>query len=378
MDFRSWTLIHLGLCITFILSGLFINVLQAVVFLILAPINRRLFRSVNYYFVYCIYGQLLFLADWWSGSILRIFCDPALHTDVMSGLGNEHSVILMNHHYELDWLYGWMVADRSGLLGNCRVYVKKMLKYVPVVGWAWGFSDTVFLERNWEKDKDNLSVKLNQLLDYPSPMWLLIFAEGTRLSEEKMKASQDFARKRGIPVLHHHLIPRSKGFTFTMSRLDKDRINTVYDVTLVAGLEGAAPTLTEVLNGRASVANMYIRKFSLKDIPKDEEAASQWLMKLYQEKDDLKHSFLETGSFSEMSGQPDYPVHVPSPRPWSLLLSLSLNLSTWLFLLWLVLSGGMVTRLVAVVLVMLAYVAMRKLIGLTKIGKASSYGIKKD
>ena len=44
------------------------------------------------------------------------------------------------------------------------------------------------------QDKDNLSVKLNQLLDYPSPMWLLIFAEGTRLSEEKMKASQDFAR----------------------------------------------------------------------------------------------------------------------------------------------------------------------------------------
>ena len=44
------------------------------------------------------------------------------------------------------------------------------------------------------QDKDNLSVKLNQLLDYPSPMWLLIFAEGTRLSEEKMKASQEFAR----------------------------------------------------------------------------------------------------------------------------------------------------------------------------------------
>ena len=53
-----------------------------------------------------------------------------------------------------------------------------------------------------------------------------------------------------------------------MSRQDKNRINTVYDVTLVAGLEGADPTLTEVLNGRASVANMYIRKFSLKDIPK--------------------------------------------------------------------------------------------------------------
>ena len=33
----------------------------------------------------------------------------------------------------------------------CRVYVKKMLKYVPIIGWAWGFSDVAFLERNWEK-----------------------------------------------------------------------------------------------------------------------------------------------------------------------------------------------------------------------------------
>ena len=150
----------------------------------------------------------------------------------------------MNHHYELDWLYGWMVGDRAKLLGNCRwffpsprksesfffsfslsffpvslflslsilfslsfflsfrfflslyiklpvhifspiclslllfvalflslsqsrgnksarncfficlifrVYVKKMLQYVPIIGWAWKLSDVVFLERNWEK-----------------------------------------------------------------------------------------------------------------------------------------------------------------------------------------------------------------------------------
>lgn len=71
--------------------------------------------------------------------------------DVIKSLGREHAVIIMNHHYELDWLYGWMVADRFRVLGNCRVYVKKMLKYVPLIGWAWNFSDVVFLERNWEK-----------------------------------------------------------------------------------------------------------------------------------------------------------------------------------------------------------------------------------
>ena len=37
-----------------------------------------------------------------------------------AGMGGEHAVILMNHHYELDWLYGWMVADRANILGNGR------------------------------------------------------------------------------------------------------------------------------------------------------------------------------------------------------------------------------------------------------------------
>ena len=40
--------------------------------------------------------------------------------DVLKGMGEEHAIILMNHHYELDWLYGWMVGDSARLLGNAR------------------------------------------------------------------------------------------------------------------------------------------------------------------------------------------------------------------------------------------------------------------
>ena len=39
--------------------------------------------------------------------------------------------------------------------------------------------------------------------DYPDPVWLLLFAEGTRMNPEKLEASRDFARKRGYPVLRH-------------------------------------------------------------------------------------------------------------------------------------------------------------------------------
>ena len=68
-----------------------------------------------------------------------------------------------------------------------------------------------------------------------------------------------------------------------MSRLDPARIRTIYDVTLVAGSEDSAPpTLTSVIRGKETVANMYIRRFDVKDIPKDEEGSSAWLFKLFQ------------------------------------------------------------------------------------------------
>lgn len=35
--------------------------------------------------------------------------------------------------------------------------MKKVLKYVPVMGLSWLMSDVVFLERDWDKDKLNLA-----------------------------------------------------------------------------------------------------------------------------------------------------------------------------------------------------------------------------
>ena len=54
-----------------------------------------------------------------------------------------------------------------------------------------------------EKDEETMSKNIQSLGHYPDPVWLLIFAEGTRLNPEKLEASRDFARKRGYPVLRH-------------------------------------------------------------------------------------------------------------------------------------------------------------------------------
>ena len=36
-------------------------------------------------------------------------------------MDKNSAIVLMNHHYELDWCFGWMVADRFKVLGTHSV-----------------------------------------------------------------------------------------------------------------------------------------------------------------------------------------------------------------------------------------------------------------
>ena len=41
---------------------------------------------------------------------------------------------------------------------------------------------------------------------------MAIFCEGTRYTVEKHKLAVKYAQEKGLPVLKHHLVPRTKGF----------------------------------------------------------------------------------------------------------------------------------------------------------------------
>lgn len=38
------------------------------------------------------------------------------------------------------------------------------------MGWAWKFAESVFLERNWDKDKEAIGYQVRELADYPDPI----------------------------------------------------------------------------------------------------------------------------------------------------------------------------------------------------------------
>lgn len=61
---------------------------------------------------------------------------------------------------------------------------------------------------------------------------LLLNAEGTRFTPTKHAASVKFAEERGMTVLKHHLIPRTKGFTASLPRL-QESCPGLYDIQIV-------------------------------------------------------------------------------------------------------------------------------------------------
>ena len=51
---------------------------------------------------------------------------------------------------------------------------------------------------------------VQRLKDYPQPFWLALFVEGTRFTQAKLLAAQEYAASTGLPVPRNVLIPRTK------------------------------------------------------------------------------------------------------------------------------------------------------------------------
>ena len=374
--FKESTVVHILGCLTFLVLGLVINLVQLVLYLILFKINMNLFRRINYYLIYGIYGYLTFIPEWWSGSRITIYCDEEFRKRMARKDPVDNALLVMNHHYELDWLYCWMLADRMGMLGNCKAFAKESLKYIPILGWAGDFADNVYLKRNLEKDKGNMQRKLKKLVGYPSPVWLFLFPEGTRFTPEKHQESQKFAETRGLPRLEHHLVPRTKGFTFTLSNLDRSKMSTMYDLTMLAGTgDSAPPTLTSLIFGRRTEATVVIRKINMESVPDGEKEGGQWMMNLFKEKDQIKNSLLD-GTWSTLNESHTLTTSTLTcnsipPRINILVLTISANILVLTPLFYLLLSGGILTWAVALSIMVLVWAALQQLVKVSKVKKTA-------
>ncbi|KAJ4905076.1 1-acyl-sn-glycerol-3-phosphate acyltransferase 2 [Raphanus sativus] len=290
MAMAAAVIVPLGLL--FFVSGLLVNLLQAICYVLIRPLSKNTYRKINRVVAETLWLELVWIVDWWAGVKIKVFTD----NETFNRMGKEHALVVCNHRSDIDWLVGWILAQRSGCLGSALAVTKKSSKFLPVIGWSMWFSEYLFLERNWAKDENTIKSGLRRLSDFPQPFWLALFVEGTRFTETKLKAAQEYAASSELRIPRNVLIPRTKGFVSSVSNM-RSFVPSIYDMTVAIPKTSPPPTMLRLFKGQPSVVHVHIKCHSMKDLPESDEAIAQWCINQFVAKDALLDEHIAADTF---------------------------------------------------------------------------------
>ncbi|KAI5383404.1 1-acyl-sn-glycerol-3-phosphate acyltransferase 2 [Lathyrus oleraceus] len=218
------------------------------------------------------------------------------------GSGKENALLICNHRSDIDWLIGWVLAERMGCLGSIVAIMKNEIKYLPVLGWSMWFADFLFLARNWAKDEKSLKTGFEQQVRNPVPFWLALFAEGTRFTQTKLIEAQEFARSRGMPIPKNVLVPRTKGFVTAVMHT-RTFVPVIYDCTFTVSKTEPSPTMLRIFQGIPCTVKVQAKRHKMEELPETADGIAQWCKDLFVAKDALLEQYNTTDIFSEFELQ---------------------------------------------------------------------------
>lgn len=283
----------------FLLSGLIVNLIQATCFVTVRPLSKSMYRRINRVVAELLWLQLVWLVDWWAGVKIRLYAD----SETFESMGKEHALVISNHRSDIDWLVGWILAQRSGCLGSTLAVMKKSSKFLPVIGWSMWFTEYLFLERNWARDESTLKSGLQRLQDFPRPFWLALFVEGTRFTQAKLLAAQEYAASQGLPIPRNVLIPRTKGFVSAVNNM-RQFVPAIYDVTVAVPKDQPSPTMLRIFKGQPSVIHVHMKRHAMNELPVTDDGVAQWCKDIFVAKDASLDKHLAEGTFGEEHYKP--------------------------------------------------------------------------
>ena len=86
-------------------------------------------------------------------------------------------------------------------------------------GWTMQMSRFLYLSRRWILDEPRIRRMLQLLATTSKPFQLVLFPEGTNLSPQTKKRSDQFAEKNNLAKYEHVLHPRTTGFAFMVQQM---------------------------------------------------------------------------------------------------------------------------------------------------------------
>jgi len=214
-------------------------------------------------------------------------------SEVVANFGRDQSVIIVNHRGDLDWLVGLLCLDAFGGVGACKAMIKSDLLLVPFFGFVWWACDFISLKRNWASDESTLKRSCANQHCYREekvPYALTVFPEGTRITPEKLQASQEFCRKKELPVYRNLLCPRTKGLWSAVSAL---KLDALYDATVTPPIDSGPETnMLTLARGLPCDIHIHFERILPTDIPKEEQEFALWLYHRWSVKEERLDRFL--------------------------------------------------------------------------------------
>lgn len=240
---------------------------------------------------------LLGIARYWARAFNRIMmttarADLELHNSVPPNPDGRY-VLISNHQCWADVMLLVHVLDRERLPFP-RFFIKEILRWLPIVGFACWVLDFPFMKRYSKEQlaknpslrgKDLETTKRSCEVFRRVPATIVNYAEGTRATAAKRAA-------QGSPY-RLMLRPKAGGTAFTLQAMD-DVLDGVLDMT-VAYTGSPEPTFWDFVCGR--IPHVYIKLRPLEvpahlrggdyqNDPAFREAFKAWLEEIWAEKDE--------------------------------------------------------------------------------------------
>ena len=168
------------------------------------------------------------------------------------------------------------------------------------------WQNNLFVTRQWNKDKDEISSKLNYINSLGCNFQLLIFPEGTDLTPEHKRKGDLYADSMGWSYYSYCLHPKSTGFLHAFNILKGGKLEAIYDVTVGYPDVLAKTEVDLVVKGRIPrEIHYHMKEYKINDLPDSDEEMEKWLRQVWREKEERLKLFYSHSQFREIENEAD-------------------------------------------------------------------------
>ncbi|WUR04755.1 1-acylglycerol-3-phosphate O-acyltransferase [Vairimorpha necatrix] len=161
---------------------------------------------------------------------------------------NENYLIISNHvnYYDFTFISG--LFSQSNTLGSLKFVIKSEMRSIPGIFQILNLLNFLVVERNYEKDEKTIRTYCRRSINNKTSLNMIIFPEGTIITENTMNKSTEFRRSKGLNPLKYVLSPKYRGFELMVNEFKNSHIKKILDLTFTYP-EGEQPSMWGIFFG---------------------------------------------------------------------------------------------------------------------------------